>query len=240
MPADREPHCEWLVAIDAEAEPLTEPGITRAMGATNLANFSANEIYQIHPGRLVLEVRSIAPNSVVDINFSTGSLTNGIEFSGLALAVGPGTSANLLRLPASSANKLQFQATDAISHGTIDIAIGGRLDVDSHLRGALVTSLDVDISLSGASAVATVYEHVNYGGRAWPLASTGIYSGYAVNRNIGNDIISSIVVAPGYKLKACEHYYLRGHCKVFTGSHADLRTIGFNDRISSMKLKRAR
>ena len=36
-PADRVPHCEWTVTIEHNAEPVTEPAITRAMSATRLA-----------------------------------------------------------------------------------------------------------------------------------------------------------------------------------------------------------
>ncbi len=36
-PADREPHCEWNVIIDHDAEPLTEPDITRRMRQSKLA-----------------------------------------------------------------------------------------------------------------------------------------------------------------------------------------------------------
>jgi len=37
VPADRVPHCEWLVVIDPDAEELTEPAITTAMSGTRLA-----------------------------------------------------------------------------------------------------------------------------------------------------------------------------------------------------------
>jgi hypothetical protein len=38
VPADRAPHCEWTVRIDPDADELTEPHITRALGGTLLAS----------------------------------------------------------------------------------------------------------------------------------------------------------------------------------------------------------
>jgi len=52
VPADRVPHCEWLVAIDPGAEVLTEPEITRALGATRLAAVAIERQRGTEPGGL--------------------------------------------------------------------------------------------------------------------------------------------------------------------------------------------
>ncbi|MEZ5567209.1 MAG: hypothetical protein R3E54_02445 [Halioglobus sp.] len=41
-PADRTPHCEWNVFIDAEADPLAEPEVARQLAMSHLANMEIN------------------------------------------------------------------------------------------------------------------------------------------------------------------------------------------------------
>lgn len=50
VPADREPHCEWLVEINPEAEPLTEPDITLALSETKLASLGIQRRAGTEPG----------------------------------------------------------------------------------------------------------------------------------------------------------------------------------------------
>jgi hypothetical protein len=52
VPADRVPHCEWLVVIDPDADVLTEPEITRALGATRLADVVIERRRGTEPGGL--------------------------------------------------------------------------------------------------------------------------------------------------------------------------------------------
>ena len=49
-PADREPHCEWTVFIDPDAEEVIEPEITRVMSATRLANITIERVAGTEPG----------------------------------------------------------------------------------------------------------------------------------------------------------------------------------------------
>ena len=82
----------------------------------------------------------------------------------------------------------------------------------------------------------TVYEHVNFQGRLWQLDHERSYSIDEIQKFIGNDIISSIKVQSGYKLKACEHASLGGRCEYITNDVSDLRAMRFNDIISSMQV----
>lgn len=52
VPADRAPHCEWTVRIDPDAEELTEPAITRALGGTQLAKLTIARGASTQPGGL--------------------------------------------------------------------------------------------------------------------------------------------------------------------------------------------
>ena len=50
VPADRSPHCEWTVTIDADADPLTVPRQARAIGATRAAHQRLEAIDPDDPG----------------------------------------------------------------------------------------------------------------------------------------------------------------------------------------------
>lgn len=50
-----------------------------------------------------------------------------------------------------------------------------------------------------------------------------------------NDRISSLRVAPGELWEACENANYGGRCQVFSGSESDLRTINWDDKISSVR-----
>jgi hypothetical protein len=52
MPADRVPHCEWTVYIDAEAEAVPEPDIARVISRTRLANVVIERGPSAEPGGL--------------------------------------------------------------------------------------------------------------------------------------------------------------------------------------------
>jgi hypothetical protein len=91
---------------------------------------------------------------------------------------------------------------------------------------------------SSSQALATVYEHTHYQGRSWKLNEERYYSFNELVNGIGNDIISSIKVAPGYKLKACEHSHFGGECRYFSGDISNLINLNYNDLISSVKVIR--
>ncbi|OED37289.1 hypothetical protein AB833_24375 [Chromatiales bacterium (ex Bugula neritina AB1)] len=276
------------------------------IGATNLDNFSSNPLYRIQPGRLSFDINSLAEKSTVRVEFIDGDLGTGVNLSNLLIDVGPDTSDGLLPLPATTNNKIEFQATHSISQATVDLAFGGRLTLSDHSTGEINSPMNVNITVDnpqpewtycarewrycripgpaivryGAKGkyafrfvsrygikcnnykfgdpfrgirksceyklkstpqprvLATVYEHINYGGRSWDLSENGKFAITELQHSIGNDIISSIKVAAGYKLTACEHNFT-GNCKTFTNNISNLITIGFNDVISSFEVSRA-
>lgn len=86
--------------------------------------------------------------------------------------------------------------------------------------------------------LATVFEHTHFRGRSWQLSEARYFSFSELVNAIGNDVISSIKVAPGYKLKACEHVNFGGTCRYFSGNISNLVESNFNDLISSVKVIR--
>jgi hypothetical protein len=52
VPANRVPHCEWLVHIDPAAKEITEPEIAAVLGATRLANVTLERVASLEPGGL--------------------------------------------------------------------------------------------------------------------------------------------------------------------------------------------
>lgn len=91
---------------------------------------------------------------------------------------------------------------------------------------------------SSVQALATVFEHTHYRGRSWQLSEARTYSFHELVNGIGNDIISSVRVAQGYKLKACEHVNFGGKCRYFSGDISNLISLNYNDLISSVKVIR--
>lgn len=81
----------------------------------------------------------------------------------------------------------------------------------------------------------TAYKHVNFRGRTLSVGE-GDVSIRTIRRSVGNDRISSFRIAAGYEVYACAHNRFRGTCKTFTSDTNDLRTINFNDVISSFRV----
>ena len=82
----------------------------------------------------------------------------------------------------------------------------------------------------------TVYQHVNFRGDSYSVGEGEHSIGDIRRSDVGNDRISSIAIQPGYSVYACEHSRFRGTCHTFTSDTADLRTIHFNDKISSFRV----
>lgn len=77
----------------------------------------------------------------------------------------------------------------------------------------------------------TIFEHANFGGRSqsfgpgrWDLGKI----------QIGNDAVSSVLVAPGLKVTLFEHNLFQGRSKVFVASPTSYVGDDFNDAVSSL------
>ena len=101
---------------------------------------------------------------------------------------------------------------------------------------ALLSSTTVQAADS--SQLVTVHQHVNFGGRSH-VAGEGEVTIQELRGSVGNDRISSITVEPGYSVLACQNSRLRGRCEVFSSNVSDLRTISFNDVISSLLISKS-
>ena len=87
-------------------------------------------------------------------------------------------------------------------------------------------------------AKVTVYQHCDFGGYRVNLAP-GNYDLSDLNaRGIRNDDISSIRVAPGYQIIAYQHHRFGGRSIKLRSSDRCLVNNGFNDTISSIRIKR--
>jgi hypothetical protein len=90
---------------------------------------------------------------------------------------------------------------------------------------------------SAATALATIYEHANYGGRALRLNGVGNYDYATLESRSFNDPTSSIKIESGYYLQAYADAGFKGASAIFTGSTSYVGN-GFNDKISSLRLVR--
>jgi len=114
--------------------------------------------------------------------------------------------------------------------------VTGSLGCNNHVFGDPIRHTFKQCYYQTLSALPViVYEHVNYRGSDWKLGE-GRYSHRSVRRSpVKDDKISSIKIAQGYKVRACEHNF-KGKCHILTTSTSDLRRIGFNDKISSIEV----
>ena len=99
--------------------------------------------------------------------------------------------------------------------------------------------------VSNDPPVVTVFQHVRFAGRSLDIREEGTFTIDDLRNTIGNDVISSISIADGYQVLACQHSRNggSGRCEIFTSDSdlsalSDLRTIGFNDTISFLDVTR--
>jgi len=86
--------------------------------------------------------------------------------------------------------------------------------------------------------VASIYEHINYGGRSLSFGAAGDYDFPELNQHSFNDIASSLRVGQGYALEAYEHAGFQGSSMRFSGD-TQFTGAGFNDIISSIRIYKA-
>lgn len=87
------------------------------------------------------------------------------------------------------------------------------------------------------TAIATIYEHSNHGGRALRLQGAGDYDYSTLASFSFNDLTSSIKIESGYYLQAFTDAGFKGASAIFTGSTSYVGD-GFNDKISSLRVVR--
>lgn len=89
------------------------------------------------------------------------------------------------------------------------------------------------IVVRGSDPAVVIYEHNNYAGRGQVL-DVGRYD--IGQLTIGNDVISSVKVPPGWKVTLYEHAHFKGTARVITADTSALS--GFNDKTSSIVVER--
>lgn len=100
--------------------------------------------------------------------------------------------------------------------------------------GELPSDVQEDEALKAGGVL--LYEHKDFGGRVWVLPP-GNYS-WIENAGIPNDLISSVKVPKGYKLRIFEHKDFGGRARDITGSVSYLGD-DWNDQASSAKVTRS-
>lgn len=86
------------------------------------------------------------------------------------------------------------------------------------------------------NAVTTVYADCNFSGAAAGLAVGDYNLSAMLSRGIGNDWMSSLRVASGYRVTLYEHDNFSGAALVLTSDNSCLVGAGWNDRVSSMRV----
>ena len=140
-----------------------------------------------------------------------------------------------------------FKGASAIFTGSSSYVGDGFNDKISSVRlvrGTPNSSSTIDLSNYGAAyrqpsattALATIYEHASYGGRALRLTGVGDYDYATLGSHSFNDLTSSIKIESGYYLQAYTDAGFKGASAIFTGSSSYVGD-GFNDKISSLKLR---
>ncbi|HBK46459.1 MAG TPA: carbohydrate-binding protein [Xanthomonadaceae bacterium] len=90
----------------------------------------------------------------------------------------------------------------------------------------------------GATGVASVYQHCNYGGYAVALPEGSYTLSQLQARGIANDDISSVRVNAGYQVTFYENDNFGGSSVTKSADTACLVADGFNDRASSIQVSR--
>jgi hypothetical protein len=95
---------------------------------------------------------------------------------------------------------------------------------------ALGVSTSAQVRRAGVSAV-TVYTNPNFSGQSASFRDdTPTLVPYGLN-----DKISSIEIPAGETWEVCQDVNYANQCQVLSGSVSDLRSMGWNDRISSLR-----
>ncbi len=80
----------------------------------------------------------------------------------------------------------------------------------------------------------SVYEHTDFKGKSYTY-NEGTHT---LPATIGNDVLSSVKVTPGWKVTLYEHNQDRGKSLVLTSDVVNLATQNFNDITSNIKVER--
>jgi parallel beta-helix repeat protein len=91
----------------------------------------------------------------------------------------------------------------------------------------------VSWELSTTDRLVTVYADANFGGTS-QYFGVGTYNIASISTGVGNDAISSMTIAPGYKVTAYNQGDFKGYPLALRGN---VNIDGYNDKISSIKVE---
>ena len=92
-------------------------------------------------------------------------------------------------------------------------------------------TLRLDHTPTRDETVATFYAHANYGGQAISLPA-GRYDVALLEHSLGNDVLSSLIVAPGFQVRLFQHHKFQSQGALIRGCAPSLGTM--NDQVSSL------
>lgn len=126
---------------------------------------------------------------------------------------------------------IAFEGTNILTANLIDnarLSFVGIIMADFPGQGLIDKIIRLNPTNASNNGV-SVFEHSNYQGR---VQSLGLGRYNLSSLSIGNDIISSVTVRPGWKVTLFEHADFQGRSKVLTGDSSFLSD--FNDTVSSL------
>ena len=91
-------------------------------------------------------------------------------------------------------------------------------------------------SAQGRGGPVCVYEHANFAGRQLCFRPGENVPSLRRYGEFWNDRVSSIVVAPGFVVRVCQHDNFSGRCSSYDHNVNNLASAGFNDAISSVSV----
>jgi hypothetical protein len=124
--------------------------------------------------------------------------------------------------------------TDQAFHGAIRVLTQSCMDLSTIGMNDKISSMS--IRKMPSEPVVSAYDNSDYQGSASHLLP-GEYDFDALVQGVGNDKISSLRIASGYRVTLYENYNFGGNIKVLTQDTANLKSIGFNDETTSLMVE---
>jgi peptidyl-Lys metalloendopeptidase len=113
-------------------------------------------------------------------------------------------------------------------------------DIPNAPTGPVEPPIDPPVEPPTSDIKVSLYQHDNYKGYRIDLKNPRNYNiNRLIKKGMKNDDISSIKVVSGYEAILYQDTNFKGTSKIIKGNVPSLRKLNFNDKLSSMKLKKS-
>ena len=113
-------------------------------------------------------------------------------------------------------------------------------DIPNAPTGPVEPPIDPPIDPPGTDVIVSLYQHSNYKGYRGDYKNVRDYNiDRLISKGVKNDDVSSIKVKAGYEAILYEHKDFQGISKVIKGNVPSLKALNFNDKLSSMKIRKS-